>query len=314
MTAYKRILFSIIIASISLFLANRVVSIGLKKYYVHKYQRLDELFQKNTYYDIVFIGSSRTHTSINPRIIDSITGLSTYNAGVEGGNLLEFKMTLDGFLVNHPAPRKIILTLDASSFNMENKFYNHTLYLPFLNNKVIDTTLSRNGHWTLPFKILPFIVLTEIDDYSKKNAFSGLGGKNELDGEKFEYKGYLSNTNKCIDSSLDKVYTQKKVKIDQEAISKLYSIIQTCKTRQIDLIIAYAPEYDYRFQRYVQNFSEFISMVERITTTNNLLFYRDDRLEICKEKCLFANYGHLNTIGAFEYSVILGRRLRDSLP
>jgi hypothetical protein len=313
MNTWYKILFSLILSSTCLFVADRIISNGTKKFYVHNYEKLENIFDSSTDYDIVFIGSSRMHNSINPRIIDSITGLSAYNAGIDGAGLPELKMIFEAYLLKHSTPKKIFLSVDADAFDDIYKFYNHILYLHFLKNKIVDTTLYRNGYAVLIYKLFPFLRLTEMDDRSKRNAIAGLSGQNELSDEAFQYKGYLSNGNTCIYPSLDAIYEHEKYKIDRKSVAMLNSIINECKKKQIELILIYTPEYNYRLQGYIRNFNEIINVADSIASKNNLLFFRDDKLEMCREKCFFANYGHLNTAGATEYSILLGRRIRDSI-
>lgn len=313
MNAYYKILLSLSIASIGLFFTEKIISKGAKKFHLHNYQKLQTIFDSNNYYDIVFIGSSRTHNSINPRIIDSLTGLSTFNAGFDGAGLPEFKMIFEGYLSKHPPPRKIVLTLDADSFDEIYKFFNYNMYLFFLKHEVVDTTLSGNGFPPLRYKMFPFLRLTEMDDFAKRKAIAGLSGQDELHERSFQYKGYVSNGNTCIYPGLDSIYEKENYRIDPTSVAMLNSMINVCKEKKIELILTYAPEYNYRLQGYIGNFNEIIDMVASTAAKNRLVFFREDRLEMCREKCFFANYGHLNTAGATEYSILLGRRLKDSI-
>ncbi len=313
MNTYYKILFSLSIASIGLFFTEKIVSKGAKKFHAHSYQKLQTIFDSNNYYDIVFIGSSRTHNSINPRIIDSVTGFSTFNAAIDGAGLPELKMIFEGYLLKHPAPKKIVLTLDADAFDDIYKFYNHNLYLFFLKHKVVDTTLSGNGFPALRHKMFPFLRLTEMNDFARRNAIAGLSGQDELHEQNCQDKGYLANGNTCIYPELDAIYENENYRIDPKSVAMLNSMIITCKEKKIELILTYAPEYNYRLQGYIGNFNQIISMVDSTAVKNRLVFFREDRLEMCREKCFFANYGHLNTAGATEYSLLLGRRLKDSI-
>jgi hypothetical protein len=312
MTSYHKILFTLIISATCLFLADKIISRGARKFNVHSYQKMEEIFENDTYYHIVFIGSSRTHTSIVPSVIDSITGYSTFNAGMDGAGFAEFKMIFEGYLLKHPAPKKIVLTLDVDSFDDIYKFFNYNLYLRFIKNKVVDTTLTGNGYGTFYYKLFPFLRPMEMNDFEKRNAIAGFSGENEFFGEAFDNKGYISNGDKCI-YTLDAVYDYEKYQINEKAVSMLNSIVQKCKEKQIELIFTYAPEYNYRLQKYALNFNEVISTIDSIAAENHLTFFRDDRLDMCREKCFFANYGHLNIAGANEYSVLLGRRLKDGI-
>lgn len=283
---------------------------GLVKYNNHSTIRLNEIFNSNTNYDILFIGSSRTHTGINPRIIDSICNASSYNAGVEGGNLLEFKMTYEAYLQNHPAPKVLVLSIDFSSFNLKRKFFNYTQYFPYLKNRVIDSTLNHNGYNTTLQKFIPFISITDFDDYSKGNAVKGLtgkGGKQIPDGE-FQYKGYLSNSNKIItaEDTGKMIHT---IDFNKEAIQYLNDIIYLCNKNKTKPVFTYAPEYNFGIRKQFINCPEFFSLVEKTAQNNAIPFLRHDSLSICKNPKMFANTMHLNTLGAEEYSGILADQL-----
>jgi hypothetical protein len=285
------------------------VKIGLNKYNNHSTARLTEILDKNTYYDILFIGSSRTHTSINPRIIDRICKVSSYNAGIEGGNLFEFKMIYNAFLQNHPSPKLLILTIDLSSFDLQKKFFNYTQYFPFLNNKVIDSTLSNNGHNTMPQKIVPFLSITDFDDYSRSNAIKGLTGEGAQIAEgEFQYKGYLSNTNNFI-SSIKTSKAISQIAVGEDAIKDLKDILEICKKNNTRLIFTYAPEFNFELQKQLSNSKQIFAMISRIAKENNIEYMRGDSLSICRDPKLFVNFGHLNTKGAAEYSEILAKDL-----
>lgn len=282
---------------------------GLAKYYIHKFPRIQEIFNDTTSYDILYIGSSRTHTTIFPSVVDSITGLSGYNAGVEGGNFFEFKLTLDGYLAKHPSPKFGVLTIDCESFNLDKKIFFPVQYFQVLQNPAIRKTFKDLKEYKLFFiEQLSFLRLIYYDDYIKNLAVQGLLGQNELShGNSFQNKGYLSNGYTCTDT-LTKYKTQK-IKLSKEGLEKMQAIIDTCKAKNIRVFLTYAPEYNFRYQSSFSNFDELVRIINDVAIKNNILFYRDDSLELCKNPCYFTNYGHVNTYGAIEYSKILGQRI-----
>jgi hypothetical protein len=309
-----RPIISIIIVIIASAIISQVIYIllnkGLKKYYCHTNTRLEEITQKNTPYDLLLIGSSRVHLSINPAIIDSICNVNSYNAGSEGGKMTVFKMIIDGYLIHHPAPKTLVLAIDLNSLSRF-AIYNYPQYYPFLKNKVVYNTLLDNGYRVDLIKWFPFLGLTDLDDYSKGNAVKGLlgrGGTEIPDGD-FEYKGYLSNGEAYIRKEEKRIKPQK-VELSDTAISYLHDIIDTCKARDIKLIFVYAPEYNFNLQKRVTNANEILKTITQITYQNNIPFLRDDSTALCKDPKLFANNGHLNKIGARAYSYILGEQLR----
>lgn len=283
---------------------------GLTKYYNHRYPRLTEIFAKNTHYDILFIGSSRTHTTIIPSIIDSCTGLSSFNAGVEGGGLLDFKMTLDGYLQNHPGPRLLVLTIDPTSFEYSSSLYNPVQYFPFVKkNSSISNALSSTGYRTFLIKHFPFFNFIYMDDYLKNNALAGLRNSTEMADGEFQDKGFLSNTDHCVDLTK---YTKDTLTLSPAAdrIEMFQAIADTCNKRNIKLVITYAPEYRHQFKRIIKNFSTFTSVLYDKSNENRLLLYRDDSLGMNTDSCLFRDVRHVNTPGAVAYSTIIGQRIK----
>src|SRR5438445_6202232 len=146
MQPIKRLLIALLLTVAICQLSFVVFTKQVQKYEVHNTERLSELLLNHTYYDLIFLGSSRTHFGVNPKIIDSICGLRSYNAGVEGGNLYEFEMMLKSYLENHPSPRYVVLNFDLHSFADTSRIFNYPVYFPYTSNKVIDTYMSDNGY------------------------------------------------------------------------------------------------------------------------------------------------------------------------
>lgn len=288
---------------------SKMIGKGETKYHVHKFPRLREIFDNTTPYDIIYIGSSRTHTSIFPAVVDSVTGLSSYNAGIEGANFFEFKLTLDGYLAKHPSPKLVVLTIDPGSYNMDRKMLFPVQYFQVLQNPVVRNTFKDMKEYKLFFiERLSFLRVIYYDDYVKGLAVRGLLGQNELSrSNSFQNKGYQSNGYTCTDTLAK--YKTKKIEISNEGLKKMEAMIDTCRSRGIRIVLTYAPEYNFKYQSSFSNFDEFIRVVDTVARKNNIPFYRGDSLEICKNPCFFANYGHLNTYGAIEYSKIIGQKI-----
>jgi hypothetical protein len=309
MNIIKKLIIIILLSAVCCSFFNFFVQQGLKKYNVHTNERLSELFNNKTAYDIIFIGSSRTHTGINPAIIDSICKLNSYNFGVEGGNLLEFYYTFKGYLQNHPSPHCLVLTLDLWSFNLQRKFFNHTLYFNYTGNPVVKEMLNENGYNIIPFKLMPFLLLTEQDDYTKGQAFKGYCGMKDLSKQEWSYKGFKTNSNNVITKNSDVGIKPHVEEIDTSALNYLNSIITICKQRNIKLVFTYAPEFNFEVQRSRLNTQLILKTINTIAVNNHISYLRGDSLEICKDPNLFANISHLNKPGANLYSAILAKEL-----
>jgi hypothetical protein len=311
MSAYTKIILTLVLGIGLTMIFNYFLQKGASLYHIDKEERVKEIFMRNTAYDILFLGSSRTHSTIFPKVIDSITGLKSYNAGEDGAVIYEFKKRLDGYLLNHPAPSYVILTIDARSLESRKKFFFPLQYFDVMQNPVILESFEEQPDFNMGFiRQLPFMRVIYYDDYAKKRALSGLFHHSELNlANQFTYKGYISNGYACTDTVLSYASKQNPALMDPEGLAFLNSIIDTCKARKIKLVLTYAPEYKFRFQVSISNFPRFTSKIKSIAEQAGISYYRDDSLSICNDPCLFANYGHLNTPGAIEYSKILGKRI-----
>lgn len=306
----KRIFIVIILTYIVCMVTYKILKKGDVRYYNHSHERFTELFLRNTNYDILFIGSSRTHMSIYPKIMDTTLRINSYNAGIEGGNLLEFKMIVDAYLLIHPVPKYIVFTIDLGSFDLRNHFFNYSQYFDYTENRVIDSTIIINKNNTCINRFLPFFSMVYYNDYMKGNLIKGLFNNTEIPRGEFQYKGYLSNTFKVADT-----LGLTKLKISSYLISdtaKVYlnEIIATCKKQNIKLIFTYAPEYNFGLQKHIKNSQSIMDLIQKTAADNRILFFRDDKLELCKNPKYFANTGHLNTLGAYIYTKTLAIRMK----
>ena len=306
-----RIVIVIILAGVIDWMLAGPINKVLFKYRHHDRKRLTEIYENNTPYDVLFIGSSRTHRSIHPAIIDSICGVNSYNAGTESGAIHDFRLTLDGYLVHHPAPIVLVLTLDLSSFLQSYSLHFYPQYYPYLDNVAVDTTLSALGYHPTLIRAFPFLMITDLDDFSKESAIQMLRGRDTTDipAGDFEYKGFISNTENYIKKpQLEKAI--KKMTITADARHSLDEIIDQCRVHKIKLIFTYAPEYDFNLQKTRTNKDSVFALIYQKARENNIPYLRDDSLALCKDPKLFANNGHLNKPGAIVYSTVLGEELK----
>lgn len=307
-----RILIVVLTAGILSWLIATPITKVLFKYRHNDAKQLDEIYENKTAYDMLFIGSSRTHRSIYPKIIDSLCGVNSFNAGTESGAIYDFKLTLDGYLVNHPAP--IVLTLDLSSLANSHEVHFYPQYYPYLNNKAAFATLLKYGYNVNIVKVFPFMMITDFDDFSKESAIRMLQGKDttEISVEDFEYKGFISNSDKYIvKPHLEKIH--KRININPESVASLNDMIDVCRLHNIKVIFTYAPEYNFNLQRTRTNTDSVFSLITQTAKRNHIPYLRDDSLELCKNPRLFANNGHLNKQGAIVYSAILAEEINKVL-
>jgi hypothetical protein len=232
---------------------------------------------------------------------------------VEGGTMFEFKMTLDGYLVHHPAPRILLLGIDAKSFDVKRNIFYPPQYFRVLDNPVIYNSLDfKYRYEPILLKNIPVSRLLYYDDHTKVKAMTGLTGHNEIQPfNNFEYNGFLSNGDACLDTVYYDHLPSLSFSFQHKAIEWLQDIIQTCRSSHINLWLTYAPEYKFKYQHSVTNFSSFSRLLDSISAAGRLALFHDDSLRLCSDACNFANPTHLNTQGASGYSVEIGNRINE---
>ncbi|HSZ71447.1 MAG TPA: hypothetical protein VK750_02145 [Cytophagaceae bacterium] len=284
----------------------------LEKYNVHKKERLDEIILGHLPFDVLFLGSSKTHTGINPYYVDSVAGCNSYNLGIEGGRINEFKIIWDAYLQNHPKPKLLILSVNLFEFDLRRGFFNHTQYFPYLENNVISKGLDEYGHRTSLHRFLPFLRMSDYDDYTRNNCIKGMMHQTEIDAGNFQYKGFLSNGKKTIHSSLQLPPKEDAV-VSTGSVELLKEMIEACKKDSIKVLLVYLPEYKHLIRNNTPNAEAVLKRFQEISDTYQVKFLRHDALELCQDTKLFANAGHLNTAGSIVYSKYLGEVVNNEL-
>jgi hypothetical protein len=275
---------------------------GKKKFNVMNCTQLDEVINGNKQFDILFVGSSRTQTQINPCIIDSITGLTSFNAGRAGANSLEVKMLLEAFLTKHKKPSFVVYNIDHRVTSNIKKIPNPSLYLLYLNNQKVIEGLSTTYPKILILKYIPFTRMFFVDDYFRHTALQGYFSKTEIVKGVNYCRGHESNTNdsiKSIDLSDESLITN-------PDISQVESIMKICKKNNIQLIFHYAP---ILFYKNKPSSNQKIPKIEDLAINEEIPFFKLDTLQSFSQKDFF-DIAHLNKSGSEKYSRLFGAEIK----
>jgi hypothetical protein len=312
----KKILLICMLSFVLLNLFYLVIISCCKRTYT-SFQKNEEYFRSDLTYDVLLLGSSRMQHTVNPMMLDKVLYCTSYNAGAEGATIAEINMLLKAGLRLHPKPKMVIVSLDFSALDVKKKFNFYPVYLPYADIPEVKESLQRQGIPTTFYAVFPFMKLTEMDDYYKGAIIKVVTGAKSRASTDVYYKGFESNTS--ISVSPDKISSEENaasvpgqtiIPVTDEGISALNDIVRTCGNSQIELVFLYSPEYNFRNQRTIRNFSAIMHLYDSVAIANNIRFLRHDSLPICSEAKYFANPGHLNKNGADVYSTILGEQLK----
>ena len=263
-------------------------------------QPVKEMINGKENYDILFLGSSRASAHVNPYIIDSITGVSSYNAGHPGFNIIEMNLMLQCYLEKHTPPKLIVAELAINTFHTQiSPIYSPVEYFRFMDDENVSATLTAHHKRARLWKYFSFMEICEADEMQKVQAAFGLLGKKErLSG----YKGYKENEG-LLPISFATCEDPTDFKVTPEGLTILNHLIATCKKNNVDLVFTYSPEY-YRLHHKTEE--DFFKSINEVCAKNKIPFFNYRSHELSRQSHLFADPVHLNSTGATEFSKLLG--------
>lgn len=313
-----KIIYPILIVALLYSVVWWIAERGLRHYRIHETDRLTEILCKHTAYDCLLLGNSRTHDHLNPRIIDSLLQLNSYNAGIDAARLPECKLLLDAYLHNHPAPRYVILGIEPQLFGQYESVANPLSYYPYLGNPVVRHALQQQNAKTLLYYYLPPTRLSQYTDRERTESLKGCMGQtifshynnSHTDDTIGQYKGYLSNGNYGLVAQPTPPVVRRILPY-QPALRTLDQMIATCQQRNISLILVYYPIFDRYFERRNLNHAALLHTIDSTAQQHQLPYLVHDTLTAFQDARLYFDGAHLNTVGATQYSTYLANQLLD---
>lgn len=291
-----------------LFVLHQLYDAGYRRHYVHEIALMDERLNGRQPFDLLFLGSSRVAHQLNPKIADSMLGLHSFNAGLDGIKLTEMNTVLEAYLQTHKAPALVVMDLPPGSFNGDVfPFFNQTLYYPFLDNEVVFRNLEDHRPVHL-FRLLPFLQLTEANDEMRQRAVSGLFGKRYSEpGD--NYKGYGFPPADTLGLAFRR-QPGVNAPITQKGIGYLKRTLELCRSRNVPLLIIFPPNYKSLDLELNPAFYPTARQVANVPGVQ-IADYRN--LPIKDDHRLFRDQTHLNKAGADSFTRIVCRDVMSFL-
>jgi hypothetical protein len=111
---------------------NTMITSGLRQIKTSQYGVSNQIMQGKINAQIVITGSSRAVSHYDPRIIQAITGRSTFNLGRNGSQTDMQLAVLRAYLEHNQRPEVVVHNLDAFTFVTTRKVYDPGQYVPYL--------------------------------------------------------------------------------------------------------------------------------------------------------------------------------------
>ena len=112
-------------------IASWVIKKGLRKSNVDFFGKMNAAGDTMKDVNIILVGSSRTLVHLNPEIIDSITGLNSYNYGLNAVTIRTCYNIIHYALKKQQHAKLVVLNIDYSMFGLKADPYKDPYYYPF---------------------------------------------------------------------------------------------------------------------------------------------------------------------------------------
>lgn len=213
--------------------------------------KLNELMADTSYYQVLCLGSSRCLSHIDPFLIQQITGLSTYNGGLNGGTLIDYNIVLDAYLQKRKPPEVLILHIDFMTLEKQN-ISELPRYFPFISNPGVYNGLvdyEPSVYYVNHFPPLRVMYYYDLLKWIGIKSLAGIGARNEWQMDRgfvrkkvnpngnwnsYQEAGlseYLRAINRPLESS-------QKV---EKCIQLFSQFLKTCEKFNIQLVLTSSP-------------------------------------------------------------------------
>jgi len=280
-------------------------------------QKMAWLYDSAARNDMLFLGSSRVFHHIDPRVIDSICHVDSYNLGMDGLNIAELRMMLYVSIERSKAPRTLVMNVDPSTFKVDPPYYDFTDLLDYAAK---DTMIYRlmasvqdvyRHQWKYPFFQLQKY-MTINDGFKVDAVLEGtekyrrrIRALHEEDCPPIDYKGFQPE----CDGYHELFVPPFSESSQGVAFDLLRDIIHVCKAHDVRLVLVTAPMYK-DYSRIFLNADSVLSRVSLVAREENTPYFNMIRDSLSMDRDNFNNLVHLDRRGAALYSIQLAHILR----
>jgi hypothetical protein len=310
----KRALISLAIAIGLLYVIRELIYTGVRRTEAGEFAKLRTVFLEANDFDLLVIGSSRAECQFYMPIIDSATGLRSYNAGMTGATMPFIHSTLQAYLRNSQAPEYVVLNLDLHSLgDNSDTVYNFARYFPFLENEILYEGLNaQDGRFTY-FRWLPFYSMPYFNNRYLSNSLHGwTNTPTQFDADYVQ--GFAPSIPNLRMGDLDTatmIVTH--AGIPAPVWEATLAIRDLCSRNDIQLIFVVSPLF-HRQEASVPGYAQSLEQFRALAQEHNIGWIDLGRDSIRMQKQLYTDPAHLTREGAQvftrHFSVALEQYLR----
>lgn len=313
LTAVRRLagFFALLVALA--FVTNVVIAHGLKQIRTSSFGAWNQVMQGKVNADVIITGSSRATYHYDPRVIQGVTGHTTFNLGRVGSQTDVQVAVLKAYLEHNKKPQLIVHNLDAFSLVTTSKVYEPAQYVPYLDDPELYQSMRQIDPEVIKSRYIPlygYVVedmnftwilgVKALFGYSpKQNYFQGFFPRDKEWTDEFEK--FKAGNPRGMSFA-----------VEPEGIEALQELIQLCQRGGIRLIFVYSPEYS-EMQSLTINRAEIFTRLRELAVANEVPLLDYSAWKYNGDREYFYNSQHLNAAGAALFSDDVAKRLKTYL-
>lgn len=311
--AAKRIALFFAFLLLSLFGFHHLIQFGMRRIETGEFGVTNRIVSGKVNAEIVISGSSRALTHYDPRVIQEITGRSTFNIGRNGSQTDMQLAVLKTYLQHNAPPKLIIHNLDSFSFVTTKEIYDPAQYLPYLNEEPIYQAVAKISVHAWKWKRFP-LYGSAVEDMrftwtlGLRRLLRNQPAESQFSGFQPRYTAWTGEFEQFRRSNPNGVLFP----IETEGVRDMEEIALLCRAHGIPLILVYSPVYS-EMQELESNRSEIFRRFREISERYGVRLWDFSTSAISKDRENFYNSQHLNMIGAAAFSRAVAARMTTEI-
>lgn len=287
------------------------ITSGLRRIKTSAFGASNQIMDGRVNAQIVVTGSSRALVQYDPRIVQSVTGHSTFNLGRNGSQTDMQVAFLKAYLAHNHKPELVVHNLDAFTFVTTRRIFDPTQYMPYLWDRELYEASSQINPRIWRSRYVPLYgYVVEDMNLAWTKGVAGFFGWSPREDYFLGFNPRHTQWTGDFESFAASHPKGVTFDIDPAAIQQLEDLILTCKKNGIELIFIYSPEYD-QMQAMTSNRKQIFAQFRQLADRDGIPLWDYSDWSHNGDKRVFYNSQHLNAEGAEIFSKDVAYRLQQ---
>lgn len=278
-----------------------MISFGLNKTDCYRYQTFSDIFKGDMRQDVLYMGNSRGFSHFNPKVIDSICGVSSYSLGL-GGYPIDVQIAAyHCYKAHNGTPKLIVQQVDIMTLNMERDIrhqHDSERFFPTVYDSAMRKELKKLGYGFMEL-YCPTYRYFGYQKVIKDGLLEFLKVRHYV--ERPAYKGFSPEQGKWDGTNvatMDSIIGD----LDDEAIALFEDYLAECKNDGVYVLLVNSPVYAPTTKK-VKNMDEVNDYFESVSKKFGYKYLNyTENYDLCNDTLNFCVSVHLNLEATDKFS------------